>query len=753
VKSGSENLLPLLKQYFGFTSFRPLQEEIIRDSLEGKDVFALLPTGGGKSLCFQLPALTRDGLTVVVSPLIALMKDQVDALQASGIAATFLNSSLVVGEGRSRLRGLHNGEYRLLYVAPERLMLSGFLADLQRWNVKLIAIDEAHCISEWGHDFRPEYRQIADLRTHFPKVPFMALTATATSRVREDIITHLKLHEPKCYVASFNRPNLTYRVLAKNKPYDQLLDFLRARPKDSGIVYCMSRKATESVAQRLSEDGVKARPYHAGLTPAERSTHQELFLRDNIRVVCATIAFGMGINKPNVRFVVHYDLPKNIEGYYQETGRAGRDGLPGECVLLFSAGDVVKQTTFIDEKTDPHEQQIAREQLQQMVHYAECAGCRRKELLAYFGEAFGVAPDFGSSRREEAQNKIPGKDQSLLTSAATEGVNCGACDNCLSPRATFDGTLAAQKFLSCVYRIREKNHFGVGLNHVVEVLTGADTEKIRKWDHAQLSTFGIGKEHSRPEWAAIGRELIRLGFLRQTTEKFSVLEITNEGRAALKERRKVTLTKPVTAPEAKVHHVGEIACDEVLFERLRELRKRLADERDVPAYIVFSDVALRQMARNYPEGERDFARISGVGEKKLREFGEVFLLEIAAHLLTNPRQIFADDSFVIPAAQRSSLGDTARETLRRFRAGASPAEIAASRQLVVGTIYGHLATAIEAGEAIDLTQLINDEGQAEIAAAFKRTGWGNIVGARELLGEKYDFGLLRVFRAAANAKR
>ncbi len=721
MKSVSPNLLPLLKQYFGFTSFRPLQEEIIRDSLAGKDVFALLPTGGGKSLCFQLPALARDGLTVVVSPLIALMKDQVDALQASGIAATFLNSSLAAEESRKRLRGLHNSEYRLLYVAPERLMLSGFLSDLQKWNVQLIAIDEAHCISEWGHDFRPEYRQISELRKLFPQVPFMALTATATGRVREDIVTHLKLREPKCYVASFNRPNLTYRVIAKNKPFDQLFEFLRSRPKESGIVYCLSRKGAESVAERLSENGIKAKPYHAGLTPKERSEHQELFLRDNIRVVCATIAFGMGINKPNVRFVVHYDLPKNIEGYYQETGRAGRDGLPGECVLLFSAGDAVKQTTFIDEKPNPQERQIAREQLQQMVHYAECAACRRTELLAYFGEEFSAD-------------------------------DCGACDNCLSPRATFDGTLAAQKFLSCVFRIREKNGFGVGLNHVVEVLTGADTDKIRKWDHAQLSTFGIGKEHSRPEWAAIGRELVRLGFLRQTTEKFSTLELTNAGAAILKSRAKVTLTKPVTAPETKKHHIGEIACDEVLFERLRELRKRLADERDVPAYIIFSDVSLRQMARNYPAGESDLARISGVGEKKLREFGEVFLGEIAAHLATNPRQMFADDSFVVPVAQRSSLGDTARETLRRFRAGDSPAEIAEARGLTVGTIYGHLGTAIEAGEPIDLAQLISAEAQAEIAAAFKRTGWGNIVGARELLGEKYDYGLLRIFRAAANAR-
>jgi ATP-dependent DNA helicase RecQ len=442
----------------------------------------------------------------------------------------------------------------------------------------------------------------------------MALTATATGRVREDIVTHLQLHDPACFVASFNRPNLTYRVLAKSKAYDQVFEYLRARPRESGIVYCQSRKAAESVAQRLEEDNIRAKPYHAGLAPKDRARHQELFLRDDIRVICATIAFGMGINKPNVRFVIHYDLPKNIEGYYQETGRAGRDGLPGECVLLFSPGDAIKQTQFIDEKTDPQEQKIAREQLQQMVHYAESAGCRRRELLGYFGEDF---PAHG----------------------------CGACDNCLSPRATFDGTLAAQKFLSCVFRIRQKSGFGVGLNHVVEVLTGADTDKIRKWAHGQLSTYGIGREHSRPEWAAIGRELVRLGYLRQTTEKFSVLELTAAGGNLLKERASVTLTKPVTAPEprtSKTRRAGELACDEVLFDRLRLLRKGLADERDVPAYIIFSDVALRQMARDYPADAREFASISGVGEKKLREFGDVFLEEIGIHLQNFPRQAFAD---------------------------------------------------------------------------------------------------------------
>jgi ATP-dependent DNA helicase RecQ len=717
VNAPAPALLPVLKQYFGFDSFRPLQEEIVLDSLAGKDVFALLPTGGGKSLCFQLPALVRPGLTVVVSPLIALMKDQVDAMQASGVAATFLNSSLTPDESRARLRGLYNGEYRLLYVAPERLMLSGFLSDLQRWNVALIAVDEAHCISEWGHDFRPEYRQISQLRELFPKVPFMALTATATDRVREDIVKHLKLHEPGCYVASFNRPNLTYRVIPKSGAYEQALEFIRARPQDSGIIYCQSRKSAESVAANLNEDGVKARPYHAGMEAKDRSKNQELFLRDEVRVICATIAFGMGINKPNVRFVIHHDLPKNVEGYYQETGRAGRDGLPSECVLLFNAGDVVKQRRFIDEKPEP-ERTIANEQLQQMVHYAESAECRRASLLDYFSEVF-------------------------------PGDNCGGCDNCLSPRETFDGTVHAQKFLSCIYRIREKSGFGVGLNHVVEVLTGASTEKVRKFGHETLSTYGIGKDMSRAEWGSIGRELIRLGYATQDAARFNVLELTAEGRAVLTQRKPVQLTKPMKVPERREHAVGEIACDEALFEQLRSLRKRLADERGVPPYIVFSDVSLRQMARLYPTNENEFARISGVGQVKLRDFGETFIGEITSFLASNPHQIFADDSFAAPLPSRAPrLNDTARETLRHFRAGRNIEEIAKARMLAHSTICGHLTTAVEAGEVIDLNQLLTAAEQESIRAAFAKCGFGNLVGTHEHLGGKFDMSLLRLCRAA-----
>jgi ATP-dependent DNA helicase RecQ len=722
VQLHSDQLLAPLKKYFGFSSFRPLQQEIISDSLAGRDVFAVLPTGGGKSLCFQLPALIRPGLTVVVSPLIALMKDQVDALQAAGVAATFLNSSLATGESRPRLRGLHNGEFRLLYVAPERLMLSGFLEDLKKWNVSLFAIDEAHCISEWGHDFRPEYRQLRTMRGLFPGVPMMALTATATTRVRDDIVAQLHFKDPARYVASFNRPNLIYRVAAKAGAYEQILSYVRSRPRESGIIYCQARKTTEDLARKLSQDGVKALPYHAGLENSERSRNQEQFLRDEARIICATIAFGMGINKPNVRFVIHHDLPKNIEGYYQETGRAGRDGLPGECLLLFSPGDRVRQMRFIDEKPDPREKEIARAQLEQMIHYAEIASCRRESLLGYFGEQYEQTP-------------------------------CAACDNCMAPRATWDGTLAAQKFLSCVYRIREKSGFGVGIQHVTEVLRGADTDKIRKFGHEKLSTYNIGGEHSRADWSAIGRELVRLGFLYQNSEKFNAVEITDNGRAALKARQKIVLTKAVAAGPVE-HRVGEIACDEGLFEKLRWLRKRLADDRGVPPYVVFSDITLRQMARLYPVNEHELSRVSGIGEKKMREFGEIFLREIATHLQSSPRQIFADDSFSASAPvaaraapRRSLMTDTVRETLQSFRQGKSVAEIARLRGVKDGTIYGHLEQALLAGESVNVSSLVPADAQREIADAFARHGFLSLAPIVESFAGKYGYGECRLVRA------
>ena len=712
------DLLDALKKHFGYDQFRPFQKEIIEDALAGRDVFVLMPTGGGKSLCFQLPALMRDGLTIVVSPLIALMKDQVDALQTSGIPATYLNSTLDRDEAKARWHGLHRGQYRMLYVAPERLMLDTFLERALNWDIAQFAIDEAHCISEWGHDFRPEYRELKKLRTHLPDVPVMALTATATERVRADILKQLKLRDPRCYVASFNRPNLTYRVVPKSASYEQLLAFIRGRPNESGIVYCASRKSADSLAARLNEDGVSAKPYHAGLTTKERTRNQELFLRDDARVITATIAFGMGINKPNVRFVVHYDLPKNLESYYQETGRAGRDGLPSECVLLFSASDVAKQLHFIDEKSES-EARIAREQLRQMVHYAETRECRRATLLRYFGEQFSQQ-------------------------------SCDGCDNCLQPRETFDGTVPAQKFLSCVHRIHRKSGFGFGVNHIVEVLTGADTQAIRQRRHNEVSTYGIGRELKRDAWQAIGRELLRLGLVECAPGKFATLTLTQAGLDTLRQRTPITLTKQIEiADKTGKTRAGAIECDELLFERLRVLRRKLADDRNVPPYVIFSDVSLREMARAYPGSVNAFRQIPGVGEQKLKDFAEIFLSEIRDYLANNSRRTFADDVDVPFPQRRPGLNDSQAETLRRFCRGESVDEIARARGFVRSTIYGHLLAAIECGkigaEARD--RFFTSTQEKEIAAAFRQVTVGTLTDVSALLGGKYDIGLLRMFRA------
>ncbi|MBC2606952.1 DNA helicase RecQ [Pelagicoccus albus] len=597
-----------LKKYFGHDSFRPLQADIVDDALQGRDVFALLPTGGGKSLCYQLPAVLSEGLTVVISPLIALMKDQVDGLTENGISATYLNSSLGKKEAAQRYAKLFAGDYQVLYVAPERLMLGGFLEDLKKWKVCRFAVDEAHCISEWGHDFRPEYRQLAELRRRFPDTPFMALTATATDRVREDIVKQLKLRQPTNYVASFNRPNLSYRIEQKQAVFRQILKFVQARPFDSGIIYCYSRKATEQTADRLRQEGIEALPYHAGMTPLQRAKNQEAFIRDEVKVVCATIAFGMGIDKPNVRYVIHQDIPKNIEGYYQETGRAGRDGLPSECVLFFSPGDVAKQLNFIAEK-EAQEREVAKEQLRQMVNYAESSRCRRVELLAYFSEVW----------TEE---------------------NCGNCDNCNQPKETFDGTIPAQKFMSCIFRASQVSSFGVGINHIVDILLGSRNEKVLKWGHDRLSTYNIGQEHKRAEWQAFGRELIRKEYVFQDPDAFGALSLTSKGKSALRDRSPITLTKlPVSAnalQRDRNRSKGGIECNEDLFSILRSLRKEIADEQGVPPYIVFSDVTLREMARYFPANEDKLSEISGVGYKKLDAYGEAFLEAITEFIIANP---------------------------------------------------------------------------------------------------------------------
>ena len=720
----SSDLSDLLKNVFGYPAFRPLQQEIIRDSLLGRDVFALLPTGGGKSLCFQLPALVRPGLTVVISPLIALMKDQVDGLRANGVAATFLNSTLSDAERRERWRGLQQGKFKLLYLSPERLLAGSMIDALRRWSVSCLAVDEAHCISEWGHDFRPEYRQLKDLRAHLPDIPFMALTATATTRVREDIVSQLGLQDPATYVASFNRPNLLYRVEHRDSGYRQVLAFIRKRSSESGIVYCWSRAGADSLAARLKDDGIRAAPYHAGMEREERSRVQESFLRDDIRVVCATIAFGMGINKPNVRYVVHHDLPKNIEGYYQETGRAGRDGLPAECLLLFSAGDVAKQMRFVDEKPDEGEKEIARRQLRTMAGFAEGPECRRRALLRYFGE-----------EHPEAQ--------------------CGHCDNCLQPRETYDGTVPAQKIMSCAYRVRQRSGFAFGLNHVIAVLTGGDSERIRQHGHHELSTFGIGRDLSRSDWGAIARELIAQGLLAQTAGEFPALELTPEGAEALRERRSIRLTRPREAVRVRSDKTGEIPCDVFLFETLRQMRKEIAEREGVPPYIVFGDTTLRWIAREYPETEEALRAIPGVGATKLRNYGDAVLRLVTRHLQNHPRQTFANiggppTSTASPSSAASRgerMTTTVRETLRQFRELGRLEAVGEARGLSESTVSEHLCIAIESGETLDWSRFFSGAEVAELKAAFDGSESDRLKPLHERLGGRHSFPRLRLFRA------
>ncbi len=602
-------LRQLLKQHFGYDEFRPGQEAVISNALSGRNSLVVMPTGGGKSLCYQLPALALGGLTLVVSPLIALMKDQVDGLRANGIPAEFLNSSLDNATAADVERRAQAGRVSLLYVAPERVSMPGFQRLLGTLDLRLIAIDEAHCISEWGHDFRPDYRALSDLRRQFPQTPVMALTATATERVRQDIVEQLALYDGAQFVSGFDRANLTYRVQRRTGAWEALLGLLNERRGQSAIVYCFSRKETEELATRLTAHGHPTAAYHAGLDPEIRRITQERFIDGEVPIVAATIAFGMGIDKPDIRLVVHYALPKSIEGYYQETGRAGRDGLPSDCVLFFSEGDRAKQEYFIQGMTGDA-RAVSERQLQQMVDYGRLQTCRRKYLLAYFGDT------------------IPGE-------------TCGNCDVCLAERRPVDVTLVSQKLLSAVVRTGER----FGIAHVINVLLGSNLERIRELGHDQLSVFGIVDDYDRNGLRRFADGLVEKGLLARADGQYATVSVTVAGREWLRSRANLTLDMRVDEPEVKrerrdnvrkrsaVAMVGITAeYDEGLFDELRALRRRLADEQNVPAFVVFSDATLKAMAAARPTDRQAMLRVSGVGPAKLERYGEAFLAVLRGYV-------------------------------------------------------------------------------------------------------------------------
>ena len=707
--TSSYPLLPTLEKYFGYTAFRKNQQEIIQTILSERDTLVLMPTGGGKSLCYQIPAILLDGLTVVVSPLISLMKDQVDALRLNGVQAAYLNSSLSPEEQQEVFQQLRQQKLKLLYLAPERLVdnENRFVNFLKNNNTSLLAIDEAHCISQWGHDFRPEYRMLAAIRKALNNVPTVALTATADSVTQQDILDKLQLRQPKVFISSFDRKNIYYRVAPKRQSYAQLLDFLAERREQSGIIYVLSRASTEDLAERLTQDGFLAKPYHAKLSNEQKEKHQDEFLKDEVPIIVATVAFGMGIDKSNVRFVVHMDLPKNLEGYYQETGRAGRDGLPSEALLFYSYADVIKLQGFVEVEGNDQQSRVLREKLQQMAIFADLRTCRRKFLLNYFGEE---APDY-----------------------------CGDCDVCRNEYKTFDGTIIAQKVLSAVARLGER--FGGG--YVIDFLRGSKSEKIWQ-EHKQLKTYGAGADISKKDWHRYLNDLLRLNYLQKSNDKFPTLQLTEQSWSVLKGQEKVMLVE-VTEPPTVTIKSSAKPMEEGLFQQLKGLRRRLAQDENVPAYVIFSDATLQELATYLPTQPEDLPHISGFGEVKINKYGTAFLNEINQYCTENDL-----DSRMAQVRRKSRKkrsaqpkSDTKQRTYDYYLQGKSVAEIAHIRDLSPTTVSTHLAYFVQNG-SLDITELVDPATISKIEDAIYVHGNSALKPLKDAIDDSISYDEIRL---------
>jgi ATP-dependent DNA helicase RecQ len=707
----------LLRRYFGYSEFRQLQQDIILDVLKGNDVLVLMPTGGGKSLCYQYPSLLFKGLTIVVSPLISLMKNQVDSLRSNGIPAEYLNSSLNSKEINKIKSALMQNRIKLLYIAPERLAIPAFLSFLKGLDISLFAIDEAHCISEWGHDFRPEYRQLKLIGASFPDVPIIALTATATMKVREDIVNQLELKDARKYIASFNRENLVYYVKPKQDAFSQIVEFLKTKPRESGIIYCYSRKNVDALTENLKYAGFRALPYHAGLSPDVRSRNQEKFIKDDVEILVATIAFGMGIDKPNIRFVIHHDLPKNLEAYYQETGRAGRDGLGSDCVLFYSYGDRQKIEYFINQMTNEKERLIAHNKLMEIINFCETTVCRRKLLLGYFGEDY-------------KENK------------------CSGCDNCLTAKEEVEATGEILTILSCVRELEEK----FGINYCIDVLTASKSIRVVQYGHTVLRSYGSGKNLPKKMWHGFIRELLARDYLNLEGE-YPVLKLSQKGRDLLSGSKgnvpteKIFLPKPriiekpATRPDIRPDMIEQGADDRGLFEALRTLRKTLADAENYPPYMIFNDSSLKQMAAKRPCTPEDFRKITGVGDKKLESYGAIFISEIRR---------FCDKQW--PLTQPVKKGSSDSITLEMLYRGMDLDQITITRNLSLNTIYSHIENLILRGENIDIERFVSKEKIEMISSAILEIGGVALAPIKERLGDNYSYGEIKLVRAKMKRK-